>query len=502
MCASKPLSMSSGQAVLEEARHDRDLGQGLAILRVAPHLDCSRDVLEIVRARLEQVCRDLDRLVADLRRGALDRAGDHDREPASARAAARQPCPRSRVDDRHALGLDAELLGDALRDHRLGAVAPEGRRVERRSDAAGRVDAERDALGDARHEDALAPVEEPPFVRRVDAALLASDDADSDVAAFLPEALLLAAQTAGGRRARAPCRAPRRSCRCRTRCRRGSCTGTAPGWMKLRRRSSTGSASSSRAARSTMRSITKLCTSEPNPRYAPCWHLFVKTPRARYSIASIRYGPTTWAIALPCVPNAELDVGAVVVDHVQPKPGEDTVRVDRELDVVGALRAVVVAAGEIVEAVLHVLDRAAHDLAQHPGEHVDADRPELRSEAAACGMRMQVQLVRRDLHRLREQEEEVRERDGVRVDRHHAGGRVVARDRADGLERLPARAAPVQAVADDEPPRMRTPPRRRRRRASSRSPRSSPSPRARGTQTGPSPLARRRPAREARTRPR
>ena len=30
-----------------------------------------------------------------------------------------------------------------------------------------------------------------------------------------------------------------------------------------------------------MRSTMKLLHSLPNPRYAPCWHLFVITPRTR-----------------------------------------------------------------------------------------------------------------------------------------------------------------------------------------------------------------------------
>ena len=77
-----------------------------------------------------------------------------------------------------------------------------------------------------------------------------------------------------------------------------------------------------------MRSSTKLCTSEPNAAVGALLAL-VREDAARSVLDGwIRYGPTTWAIALPCVPSAELDVGAVVVDHVQPKPGEHTVRVE------------------------------------------------------------------------------------------------------------------------------------------------------------------------------
>ena len=63
---------------------------------------------------------------------------------------------------------------------------------------------------------------------------------------------------------------------------------------------------------------------------------------------------------------------------------------------------------------------------------------------------MQVQLVRGDLHRLRKEEEEVRERDRVRVDGHQPGGWLVAGDRGHGLERLAAGTPPVQVVADDD----------------------------------------------------
>ena len=64
--------------------------------------------------------------------------------------------------------------------------------------------------------------------------------------------------------------------------------------------------------------------------------------------------------------HAELDIGAVVVDDVEPKAREPAVRVDGELDVVAALRAVVVAAREVVEPVFHVLNGPSYDLLSIP----------------------------------------------------------------------------------------------------------------------------------------
>ena len=193
---------------------------------------------------------------------------------------------------------------------------------------------------------------------------------------------VLLARQCGSRRARAPCRAPPRSRRCRTRCRRGS-VGELLGRMKLRRRISTGSSPSSRAARSTMRSSTQLCTSDPNPRYAPCWHLFVKTPRAR--IRRARSGTARRPAPSRCRACPTRTGCRRRSRRRSRSPG--TYR--RRRPQARCRRSGRSHGGRsrtIAEAILHVLHRAAHDLGEHPGETLSTAQ-ELRSEAAARGMR-------------------------------------------------------------------------------------------------------------------
>ena len=72
----------------------------------------------------------------------------------------------------------------------------------------------------------------------------------------------------------------------------------------------------------------------------------------------------------------------------------------------------------------------------------------LRAEAASRRVRDHVQLVPLQAEDAREQEVVVRQGDRVRVDREDARRGVVVGERRDCLERLAARAAPVEAVLD------------------------------------------------------
>src|SRR5215510_9673077 len=62
--------------------------------------------------------------------------------------------------------------------------------------------------------------------------------------------------------------------------------------------------------------------------------------------------------------DAVLEIGAVVVEHLAAKANHPVVSIERELGIVDAVGAVVVAGGEIVDAVLDVLDRPAADARQ------------------------------------------------------------------------------------------------------------------------------------------
>src|SRR5215510_5797584 len=59
--------------------------------------------------------------------------------------------------------------------------------------------------------------------------------------------------------------------------------------------------------------------------------------------------------------DAVLEIGAVVVEHLAAKTNHPVVGVERELGIVDAVGAMIVAGGEIVDAVLDVLDRPAGD---------------------------------------------------------------------------------------------------------------------------------------------
>ena len=69
--------------------------------------------------------------------------------------------------------------------------------------------------------------------------------------------------------------------------------------------------------------------------------------------------------------DAELEVGAVVVEHLAAQPDHPVVGVERELGVVDAVGAVIVAAVMIVDAVLDVLDRPAADARERGRQDAD-----------------------------------------------------------------------------------------------------------------------------------
>ena len=147
--------------------------------------------------------------------------------------------------------------------------------------------------------------------------------------------------------------------------------------------------------------------------------------------------------------HAELDVGAVVVDDVDLDAAHGAVAHHGELDLVDAVRAVVVAVGDVVDPVLQVGHLSPGGPRAHGGDHRRLVGEQLGAEAAAGRHRPDVQLVGGHLERVRGHEQVAGEAQRVGVDGEAAGARVVLGDRADGLQRLPARAVPAEPVPDD-----------------------------------------------------
>ena len=140
--------------------------------------------LEVLFARLEKVPRDLEQLALDVGRGPRDCPGDHHRVAAAAGPRPHQSLVGVGVGDLDVRRVDRELLGHDLGCHRLRTVAPE-RRIERHKRFARRVDLDVHALGRAGQREARLMVPEPELGRAEDAALLATRQADADVAALL-----------------------------------------------------------------------------------------------------------------------------------------------------------------------------------------------------------------------------------------------------------------------------------------------------------------------------
>ena len=97
----------------------------------------------------------------------------------------------------------------------------------------------------------------------------------------------------------------------------------------------------------------------------------------------------------------ELEIRAVVVEHLAAQADHPVLGVERELGIVDAVRAMIVAGGEIVDAVLDVFDRPATGPRERGRENADLVGEQLAAKAAAGDHRHQVDLVRRDAERQR-----------------------------------------------------------------------------------------------------
>ncbi len=145
--------------------------------------------LEIAGIGLQHMRRDADQLLPELLGCPDNRAGEHDREPASARPGAIEAVITVAVGDDDVLRMELQLLGENLGRDRLRAVAPE-RRLQRDVDLAGRVHLQRNAFGRAGQRKPRLLVEHPELGGAEDAALLARGDSDADVSAVLARLLL------------------------------------------------------------------------------------------------------------------------------------------------------------------------------------------------------------------------------------------------------------------------------------------------------------------------
>jgi hypothetical protein len=76
-----------------------------------------------------------------------------------------------------------------------------------------------------------------------------------------------------------------------------------------------------------------------------------------------------------------LETGAVVVHHLVAQRRHPVIGVEGKLDVVDAVRSVIIARGDVVDAVLDVFDRASTRARAECGEHRHLVQKELAAEA-------------------------------------------------------------------------------------------------------------------------
>ena len=145
---------------------------------------------------------------------------------------------------------------------------------------------------------------------------------------------------------------------------------------------------------------------------------------------------------------AVLEIGAVVVDDFVAQRRHPVVGVERELDVVGAIRAVIVASGDVVDPVLDIFDRAAGGARSQARKHGNLVQKQFAAEAAAGIDRHEIDLMARDLERGRDGKADIIVHRRVDVDGELLRRLVETRDGAAGFDRLAAGARPAQVAFD------------------------------------------------------
>ena len=160
------------------------------------------------------------------------------------------------------------------------------------------------------------------------------------------------------------------------------------------------------------------------------------------------YGPTVCEKPLPCVPRPILEIGAVIVDDPVAQGRHAVTGVERKLDVVGAIRSVTVACGDVVDPVLDVFHRSAGCARTQSRQHRHLVQEYLAAEATAGIHRHDIDLVARDFERCSDRKADVVVHRRVDIDREFLRPLVEARDRAAGLDRLSAGTRPAQVAFD------------------------------------------------------
>ena len=205
--ASSPGAIAARQIISRQAGDGAgDLGKRDARAAAAFEPDETAVDFERLRAGFEQMAGDDEHLVADLARGGMRRGARHHRLPAVEAADAERDRRGIAGHDGDIAHVAAELFGDDLREHRLGALAHGG-------GAASDMDAA--VFGDA-HADRLERTAAGP--------LDIIGEPHADVPALGARSLLARAELASSRRAPAPRpgRPDNRRCRAPPACRRAS----------------------------------------------------------------------------------------------------------------------------------------------------------------------------------------------------------------------------------------------------------------------------------------
>ena len=435
------------EAHLEEVGVDRDVGERETALGDSRDRHLAVGQHEILRARLEQVRRDPEDLLLEFSRGPGHGAGEHHRQAAAAGAGGRQGAERVLVEHADRGRVDAELLGQDLRHDGLRTVPPE-RGAERHGELTALSDADGDPLGGGRHREARLLVPEPELGRAVDAALLAGREADPDVTPRGAEARLLlppavevdhlegevedagivaAVVVVAGRDLVGELLRPDQVLPPHV-------DGRHP---ELPRRGVD------------QRLEHPVVHLRAGPAVDHLLTLVGQHGLERDLHAPDGVGPRHLREVVPVRGLAELEVGAVVVDHVDPQAQEAAVRRDRQFGVVDPVRGVTVGGRQVVDPVLHELHRPPARLGQDPRDRDHLAQEVLGAEASPDRDGHDREPVRVDLEGACERHRRVVVHVGVGPHRHPLARPLVLGDGAGRLEGHGRRARPAEPAPDD-----------------------------------------------------
>ena len=353
---------------------------------------------------------------------------------------------RIRVSDLDVLRVQGQLLGENLHRDGLRAVAPE-RRVQGDKGLAGRVDLERNRIGRAGPFAARLQIPHPELGGAEHAALLAGGDADADIAALLAQLLLLGAPAIvfrqfqgfvehGGIIAAVIHIAGRDQI--------GELIGLdkihAPDvdriHAELRRRAVDQAFDDEIGDLGAEAAIGALLA-------------FVGEHRFKFDLDRVDgIGADALREGIAMLADAELKIGAVIVDDVGPEAEERAIVFYRQLGVIDPVGAVRVAAGGVVDTVFHEFDRPADCARQRRRQNAGLMAEQLGAETAAGECRHDIQFMGVDAERTGDHPAAIIIHRGIGMDGELAGAGIVTRHRAVGFHRRAAGARPAEAALD------------------------------------------------------